>query len=94
MSAMWRFFRHVDWRRTYALTVVYGYMYDVVFWPFAFWITTILTVRTGTQWPAPPLVPWEQLIAATANLAVVGTVQFLRERTERKSVEIPHGDNN
>ena len=72
----------LDWKRTYALTVVYGYMYDIIFWPFAFWATTILTARTDLQWPAPPLVPWEQLVAATANLAVIGAVQFMRDKVK------------
>ena len=69
-----------DWKRLYAWIVVYGYGYDVIFWPFAFWATTFLTLRTGVQWPAPPLVPWEQLAVATANLAVIGTVQFLQDK--------------
>lgn len=72
----------LDWKRTYALTVVYGYMYDILFWPFAFWFTTFMTLRTGIQWPAPPLVPWEQLAVATANLAVIGTVQFVRDKAK------------
>ena len=78
------FLRGIDWKQTYALTVVYGYMYDIIFWPFAFWITTMLTLWTDKQWPAPPLVPWEMLLAATANLAVVGGVQLLRDRERTK----------
>lgn len=70
----------VDWKRTYALTVVYGYMYQIIFWPCLYWISTILTLRTDTQWPAPPILPWEHLLAATANLAVIGGVQFMRDR--------------
>ena len=77
---MLTFLKGVDWKRAYALTVVYGYMYDILFWPFAFWATTIGTQVTGVQWPAPPLVPWEQLAVATANLAVIGTIQFVRDR--------------
>lgn len=72
--------RNVDWKRTYALTVVYGYMYQIIFWPFAFWGSTILSLRTQVQWPAPPIIPWEQLGVATANLAVIGSIQFLRDR--------------
>lgn len=71
-----------DWKRTYAITVVYGYMYDILFWPMAFWATTIGTQVTGFQWPAPPLVPWEQLAVATANLAVIGTVQLMRDKAQ------------
>jgi hypothetical protein len=70
----------IDWKRLYALTVVYGYMYNIIFWPFAFWATTFLTLLTPMQWPAPPLVPWEHLAAATANLGVIGMVQFARDR--------------
>lgn len=77
------FLRSVDWKRTYALTVVYGYMYNLIFWPPVFWVTTILTLRTDEQWPAPPLVPWEHLLTATANLAVIGAVQFMREKAPR-----------
>jgi len=77
---MFAMLRRVDWKRTYALTVVYGYMYDILFWPMAFWATTILTVRFDLQFPAPPLVPWEQLAVATANLAVIGAIQFARDK--------------
>jgi hypothetical protein len=71
-----------DWKRNFAVVVLYGYAYDICVWPLLFWTTTLLTVRTGIQWPAPPLVPWEQLAVATANLAVIGTVQFLRDRKD------------
>ena len=76
-----------DWKRIYALTVVYGYMYQIIFWPPVFWLTTILTLRTDLQWPAPPILPWEHLLAATANLAVIGGVQMLRDRDAGKSKE-------
>lgn len=75
-----RLFHLLDWKRAYAVTVVYGYFYDIVAWPLVFWSTTLLTEVTGRQWPAPPLVPWEQLAVATANLAVIGGVQMLREK--------------
>lgn len=84
MGMIRTFLRNLDWRRTYALTVVYGYMYQIIVWPYLFWGTTILTLWTGNQWPAPPIIPWEQLVAATANLAVVGTVQLLRDREHTK----------
>lgn len=73
-------FDELDWKRAYALTIVYGYFYQIVFWPFAFWFSTILTLRTEVQWPAPPIIPWEQLAAATATLATIGGVQFLRDK--------------
>ena len=86
---IYNWLRQVDWKRTYALTVVYGYMYDILFWPMAFWMTTFLTVRTGIQWPAPPLVPWEQLAVATANLAVIGSIQFLTDRNKTQKPAYP-----
>jgi len=69
------FLAKVNWKRTYALTVVYGYMYQIIFWPFAFWAMTLLAMEV------PPIIPWEQLAVATANLAVVGGVQFMRDKT-------------
>ena len=77
-----------DWKRTYAFTVVYGYMYDIIFWPLAFWGTTIFTALTGVQFPAPPLVPWEQLAVAAGLLIGIGTVQFKRDQIE---AEIANG---
>ena len=71
-----------DWKRTYAFTVVYGYMYDIIFWPLAFWGTTIFTALTGVQFPAPPLVPWEQLAVAAGLLVGIGAVQFKRDQLE------------
>jgi len=69
-----------NWKENYAVTVVYGYMYDIIVWPLLFWGTTLLTEFTGRQWPGPPLVPWEQLAVASANLAVIGGVQLLKTR--------------
>lgn len=81
-----KYLSDLDWKRTYAITVVAGYMYDILFWPLAVWFTTIGTMVTGNQWPAPPLVPWEQLAVATANLAVIGYVQFKRDKLEVEAV--------
>jgi len=72
-----------DWKKIYALTVVYGFIYNIVAWPVVFWITTIITLRTDVQWPAPPLVPWEHLAVAVSNLAVIGTVQLMRDKTQK-----------
>lgn len=74
--------RAVDWKRTYALTCVYGLMYDIIAWPMLFWGTTILTASTDRQIPGPPLVPYEHLFAAFAGLGVVGAVQFVRDRAD------------
>jgi hypothetical protein len=79
-----------NWKRIYALTVTYGYMYDIILWPIIFWLTTIITVFTPWQMPAPPLVPWEQLAVATGNLLVIGAVQFVRDRADlQKSTSTP-----
>lgn len=80
-----RMFASDEWKRVYAWVVVYGYMYDIVVWPVLFWTTTLLTEFTNRQWPGPPLVPWEQLAVATANLAVIGAVQLMRDR--QKSID-------
>lgn len=69
-----------NWKQNYAAIVVYGYAYDIIAWPLLFWGTTIGTSVTGVQWPGPPLVPWEQLAVATANLAVIGAVQIFRDK--------------
>lgn len=69
-----------NWKQNYAAIVVYGYLYDIVAWPLLFWASTIGTSVTGTQWPGPPLVPWEQLAVATANLAVIGGIQMMKDR--------------
>lgn len=75
-----RAFKGDDWKRVFAWTCVYGFAYNVIFWPLAFWGTTWGTLVTGFQWPGPPLVPWEQLAAMTGMLAVVGGVQIARDK--------------
>lgn len=69
-----------NWKQNYAAIVVYGYFYNILFWPMILWATTIGTLVTGHQWPAPPLVPVEFLYAATANLLVIGGVQLLKDK--------------
>lgn len=68
-----------DWKRGIALTILWAYAYALVIWPALFWATTLLTVFTGTQWPGPPLVPWEQLFAGTTTLGMVGGIQAWRD---------------
>ena len=79
-----RIFTGEDWKLAFAWICVWGYAYDVVIWPLVFWITTLLSTFTRWQWPAPPLVPWEQLAVMTANLAVIGTVQLFKDRQKSK----------
>lgn len=69
-----------DWKRSIALVILWAYGYQLVFWPLAFWATTLLTMATGNQWPAPPIVPWEQLFAGTTTLATVGGIQAWRDK--------------
>jgi hypothetical protein len=71
-----------DWKRGIALVILWAYAYQLIIWPTLFWLTALLTLRTGVQWPAPPIVPWEQLVAGTATLASVGGIQAWRERTD------------
>lgn len=73
-----------NWKQNYAAIVVYGYFYNILFWPMIMWITTIGTLVTDRQWPAPPLVPVEFLMAATANLLVVGGVQIFKDKNRKK----------
>lgn len=71
-----------DWKRGIALTILWAYAYALVAWPMLFWATTLLTVWTGAHWPAPPIVPWEQLFAGTTTLATVGGIQAWRDRSQ------------
>ena len=57
-----------DWRRSVAVVIVWAYAYQLVAWPILFWLSTLLTLWTGHQWPAPTLVPWEHLATGTATL--------------------------
>jgi hypothetical protein len=68
-----------DWKRGIALVILWAYGYQLVAWPLLFWATTIVSAF-WRQFPAPPIVPWEQLFAGTATLATVGGIQTWRER--------------
>lgn len=68
-----------DWKRAIALIILWAYAYQLVAWPILFWGTGLLTLWTGNQWPAPAIVPWEQLATGTATLATVGGIQAWRE---------------
>lgn len=84
MAALMRWFKPDDWKRGIALVILWAYAYQLVAWPLLFWLTTLLTMWTGMQWPAPPVVPWEQLAAGTTTLAAVGTIQTWRDKSERE----------
>lgn len=69
-----------DWKRTVAIIIVHAYGYQLVVWAPLFWVTTLLTAWTGFQVPAPPIVPWEQLLAGTTTLAAIGGIETWREK--------------
>lgn len=73
-------FTVADWKKGLAFTVLWAYVYQLTAWPLLFWGTTLITAFTGFQIPAPPIVPWEQLIAGTTTLATVGGLQALRDK--------------
>lgn len=75
-----RWLKPDDWKRSIALVVLWAYAYQLVAWPLLAWATALATLLTGTPWPAPVIVPWEQLIAGTSTLATVGGITAWRER--------------
>ena len=75
-----KLFNPEDWKRGVALVILWAYAYALVVWPMAFWFSTIITALTGHQFPSPPLVPWEQLVAGTGTLAAVGGIETWREK--------------
>jgi hypothetical protein len=81
-----RMFLSEDWKRVFAWVVVYGYAYNVAAWGFTTWVMDLISVATGTKWPGPPVVAWEQLAVMTANLAVIGGVQLLKDRESNKQL--------
>jgi hypothetical protein len=68
-----------DWKRGIALVILWAYGYQLVVWPILFYASVIATAH-GLIWPAPVIVPWEQLVAGTSTLATVGGIQAWRER--------------
>jgi hypothetical protein len=69
-----------DWKRGIAMVILWAYAYALIVWPFLFWVTTLLTMLTGMQWPGPPLIPWEHLTTGTVTLGTVGGIQAWREK--------------
>ena len=86
MSSHWRLTPD-DWKRGIAGVILWAYAYQLVAWPMLFWLTTFLTIYTGMQWPAPPIVPWEQLVAGTTTLASVGGIQAWREHSDARKAD-------
>lgn len=60
-----------DWKRGIRVVILWGYGYNIVVWGPLMWLTTLLTLFTGTQIPAPPLLPWEHLATGTMTLVAV-----------------------
>jgi hypothetical protein len=77
-------FTPADWKRAIALVILWAYAYQLVVWPTLFWLTTLASALYGTQIPAPPIVPWEQLVAGTGTLATVGGIETWREGRQAK----------
>ncbi len=69
-----------DWKRMIAFVILWAYAYQLVAWPLIFWATTIITAVNGWQFPAPPIVPWEQLTAGTVTLGTIGGIETWREK--------------
>jgi len=68
-----------NWKSSLALIIAYAYAYQLVAWAPLFWLSTLVTAFSGHQVPAPPIVPWEQLLAGTTTLATIGGIQTWRE---------------
>lgn len=75
-----------DWKRGIALVILWAYGYQLVAWPILFYVSAIATAH-GLTWPAPVIVPWEQLLAGTTTLATVGGIQAWRERGQHGGEE-------
>ena len=84
MNILARWVNPEDWKRGIALVILWAYAYQLVAWPLLFWITLLLGKFTGEPWPAPGIVPWEQLAAGTATLAAVGGIERWRDSIQAK----------
>jgi len=81
---MLRWLNPDDWKRGIALVILWAYAYQLVAWPILFWAMTLLTKFTGDPWPAPAIVPWEQLVSGTVTLAAVGGIERWRDSINAK----------
>lgn len=78
---------HVDdWKRGIALVILWAYAYQLVAWPIIFWFCTLF-IAHGIIIPAPPIVPWEQLLAGTTTLGTIGGITTWREKNKLKDEE-------
>jgi hypothetical protein len=74
-----RFFNPEDWKRGVATVILWAYGYQLALWPLWFNLATLLTSLTGIQFPAPVIIPWEQLMTGTATLTAIGGIQAWRD---------------
>ena len=68
-----------NWRKYVAMVIVLAYTYQLIVWPLAFWLSTLLTTMSGLQWPGPPIVPWEHLLTGTATMATIAGIDVARD---------------
>lgn len=87
MRAILRAFSPDDWKRGIAMVILWAYAYQLVIWPLWFSASTYISwwLHLAQPLPAPVIVPWEQLIAGTTTLAMVGGIQAWRERGDAAS---------
>lgn len=76
-----------DWKRSIALVILWAYAYQLVAWPLLSWAMLIAAAVLGGVWPAPPIVPWEQLVAGTTTLATVGGIQTWRDKVRGEQAQ-------
>ena len=76
-----------DWKRGIALVILYTYAYQLVAWPLLTWAASIGAAVCGCTWPAPPVIPWEQLTVGTGTLATVGGIEAWRDGARHKREE-------
>lgn len=88
MTAIMNAFTPDDWKRGIALVILWAYAYQLVLWPILFYIAVIFTSQ-GHTFPAPPIMPWEQLMSGTATLATVGGIQAWRDNKQLASEGSP-----
>ena len=81
-----------DWKRSIALVILWAYAYQLVAWPALFWLTTIVSAL-WMPFPAPPIVPWEQLTAGTLTLASIGGIETWRGRRNSATTSQPAAAN-
>lgn len=74
-----KLFTPEDWKKGVAFVILWAYAYQLVAYPALFWAMNILTLFTGHQFPAPVILPWEQLMSGTTTLGVIGGIETWRQ---------------